>query len=131
MSINGSSSRPSSRPTNITILALVVCVLGIGQSLCAGFVPSISVIGILLGTILLSGGVAILSIKRLWNPESLGAYLYFLAGAIFLLTTVNGALGLGIAQYKVPSLFVGGFVVVGLAFFVLGWLHLKKKSVGR
>ncbi|MCG2785893.1 MAG: hypothetical protein L6461_12380 [Anaerolineae bacterium] len=127
MSNNDSNSHQSSRPITITVLALFICVLGIGQTCLAGFLPSVNTAGIVLGISLFLGGVVILSVKALWPKEFLGAYMYFLAGTVFLITAINGALGLGIAQHKVPSLFGALFVIVGLVFFFLGWLFLKKQ----
>lgn len=127
MSNNDSNSHQSSRPITITLLALVICVLGIGETYLVGFLPSLNTAGILLGALLFLGGVVVLSVKSLWRKEFLVAYMYFLAGTVFLITAINGALGLGIAQHKVPSLFSTSFVIVGLVFFFLGWLFLKKQ----
>jgi hypothetical protein len=112
MSNNDSNSQQLSRPITITVFALLICVFGIGQTCLAGFLPGVNIVGIVLGVLLFLGGAAILSVKRLWRKEFLVAYMYFLAGAVFLITAINGALGLGIAQYKVSSLFVGVFVIV-------------------
>ena len=128
MSTNDPESHPSSRPGTFKALALVICVLGLGEAFCAGFLPDMNAIGILLGVILLLCGIAFWFGKKLWRKEVLSAYLNFLAGALFLIMAVNGALGLGIAEYKVQPLFVGVFVVVGLVFFFLGWLLLKNQS---
>lgn len=127
MANNTSNSHRSVRPTLITVFALVLCILGIGQTYLAGFLPSVNIVGIALGVLLLLGGVALLTLPRLWRKASLTVYLYFLAGAVFLIAAVNGALGLGIAQYKAPPAFVGLLVIVGSAFFFLGWFVFKKQ----
>jgi hypothetical protein len=126
MSVNNSNL--SSRPAAITAFALVTGALGLGQAFCAGLLPDVNVTGILSGSLLLAAGIVILSVKKLWRKELLGAYLDFLAGAMFLLIAINGALGLGIAQFKISSLFVWIDAAVGLAFFFFGWLHWRKPS---
>jgi hypothetical protein len=124
MSTNTSNSRPAA----ITALALAICALGLGQIFCAGLMPSVNVIGILSGGILITTGVVVWAVKGLWRKESANAYLNFLTGALFLLIAINGALGLGIAQYRVAPIFVWAFVVTGLVFFFLGWFLLRTQS---
>jgi hypothetical protein len=120
-----SSNDPTSRPTAITALALAICMLGLGQVVCAGLMPSANVIGILSGAVLFTAGLIVWNIKNFWRKESVNAYLNFLTGTIFLFVAINGALGLGIAQYRIPSLFVWIFVAVGLFFVFFGWSLLK------
>jgi predicted membrane channel-forming protein YqfA (hemolysin III family) len=127
MTTNDPNTRPVSRPAAITALAIVVCILGLGQAFCAGFMPAVNWIGILPGAILILLGITIWFAKGLWRKESLNAYLYFLAGVLFLIVALNGAFGLGIAQYKVPLFFVWAFVAVGLVFFLVGYFFLKKR----
>jgi hypothetical protein len=127
MSINNPNPHPSSRPKNITTLAIATFILGLGQAFCAGFLPSVNIIGILLGVSLLFAGVIFLFVKQLWRKELLGALINFITGALFLIIAINGALGLGVAEYKVQSLFVWIFAIVGLVYFLLGWLLLRKQ----
>jgi hypothetical protein len=127
MATNDPNARPPSRSAAITALAIVVCILGLGDAFCAGFLPTVNWIGILPGAILILLGMTVWFVKGLWRKESLGAYLYFLAGALFLIVAFNGAFGLGIAEYKVPLFFVWAFAAVGLVFFLVGWFFLKKR----
>lgn len=123
-----SIEKSNSRPTAITALALAICALGLGQIFCAGLLPRVNMIGILSGVLLFIAGVTVWSVKRLWRKESANAYLNFLTGTLFLLMAINSALGLGIAQYRVPTLFVSIFVAVGLFFVFLGWVLLRTQS---
>jgi hypothetical protein len=123
-----STKNTDPRPTAITTVALAICILGLGQVLCAGLMPDVNAIGISSGAILFTAGIIVWNVKGLWRKESVNAYLNLLAGALFLLIAINGELGLGIAQEHIPSVFVWMFVAVGLLFFFLGWSVLRTQS---
>jgi hypothetical protein len=91
--------------------------------------PSINRFGILSGAILLLVGAVIWSVKGLCRKESLGPYLNILPSVLFLIVAIHDALGLGVAEYKVPLLFAGIFMSVGSEFFFLGWLLLGTQSL--
>ena len=128
MSVDNSKPGSSSRPAVITRLALAICAIALGQILCAGLMPDVNAVGIGSGLILFAAGLGLWTIKGLWHKESIKAYLNFLTGALFLIIALNGALGLGLAQFRSPLIFAWLFVAVGVVFFVLGWLSLKAQS---
>jgi len=128
MSTTPPNPQPSSRPGTITAVVIAVWFLGLGQGFCAGMLPGPDSIGVLLGAVLLSIGLLVFFIKGLWRKEFLGAYLNFLLGIICLVIAVNGLLGLGVAQYKVPLFFVWAFVLVGVIFFIYGGMLLRGQT---
>ncbi len=128
MSGNGAGPFPSGRPGAVTGLAVAVGVLGLGQAFCAGLLPGPNAAGLLMGAVLLAIGALLFFVRGLWQMQLFSAYLSILVGLLCLVMAVNGWLGLGLAEYKVPLFFVGAFLLLGAVFITVGGLMWNRAA---
>ena len=112
-------------PNRVLFVSAVASLAGLIQLVFNGLMPMPNVVGILTGLVILSAGVLVWVIRRRLTETTLGAYNNMLVALLFFIVALNGALGLGPAQYKPDWFLLVVFFAVGVTFLTLGLRKLR------